>query len=67
MADWYVAVRRGLDVAQDLDIREFFHTIYGLFALYGFQEVWTDSPKSLGKDGFTVMGAKYETPRANKF
>jgi len=66
MADWYVAVRRGLDVAQDLDVREFFHTIFGLFALYGFQEVWTDSVKSLGKDGFTVMGAKYETAKTSK-
>ena len=60
MADWYVAVRRGLNVSQETEIREFFHNLYALFSLYGFQEIWSDSAKSQGKDGFTVIGAKYE-------
>ena len=62
MADWYTAVRRGLNVSQDIDIREFFHNIFAIFTLYGFQDVWADSEKSQGRDGFTVIGAKYEKP-----
>lgn len=62
MADWYVAIRRGLNVSQDEDIRQFFHNLYALFTLYGFQDVWSDLEKSQGRDGYTVMGAKYERP-----
>jgi hypothetical protein len=61
MTEWYLAVRRGLNVSQERNIREFFHIIYGFFSRYGFQDIWTDLEKSTGKDGFIVMGAKYES------
>lgn len=59
MADWYVAVIRGLNVSQDKEIRFFFHNLFALFNILGFKEVWGDIEKSEGKDGYTVIGDKY--------
>lgn len=60
MAEWYLAVRRGLGVTQEKDIHEFFHNLYALFCLLGFQEVWGEIEKSQSTAGFTVMGPKYD-------
>jgi hypothetical protein len=59
VADWYLAVRRGLSSSQKEELHIFFHNLYALFVRLGFQEVWGDVEKN-EVNGLTVMGPKYE-------
>jgi hypothetical protein len=59
IADWSVAVRRGLDAGQDKAVREFFNNIYNYFTYFGFKEIWSQYNVTIGKDTFITMGNKY--------
>ena len=59
MGTWHQAVIKGLHALQDKEIREFFHTIFGVFGYLGFIDLWANYKKSSGTDSYTIIGEKY--------